>query len=146
MKGDSMTRILRENFIERIFALKRFRETLDPSFTSKDLVEFHTRHKFLILSHSPSHYRRMGPLVAQPDSLPLKERIQTYQELFLEALQIKTTPKKHADVLLHMMGFFKKELSPDEKRELIEIIDHFKAGPDPFDRAHNPVPALCAQI
>ena len=120
--------ILRENFIERIFALRRFRETLIPPFTSKDLVEFHTRHKFLILSHSPTHYRRLGPLVAHPNSSPLSERMQTYQGLFLEALQIKTTPKKHADVLLHMMGFFKNALSPDEKKELIEIIEHFKAG------------------
>ena len=80
------------------------------------------------MSHSPSHYRGLGPLVAQKDSLPLKERMQTYQDLFLEALQIKTTPKKHADVLLHMMGFFKNALSPDEKKELMEIIEHFKAG------------------
>jgi uncharacterized protein YbgA (DUF1722 family) len=119
---------LRENFIERIFALKRFREALNPPFAFKDLVEFHTRYKLLLMSHSPSHYRRLGPLIAQKDSLPLKERIQTYQEILLEALKVKATPKKHADVLLHMMGYFKKELSTEEKRELLEIIDHFKQG------------------
>jgi uncharacterized protein YbgA (DUF1722 family)/uncharacterized protein YbbK (DUF523 family) len=120
--------VLRENFIERIFALKRFRETLIPPFTPKDLVEFHTRHKFLLLSHSPTHYRRLGPLVAQSDALPLSKKIQTYQDTFLEALRVKPTPKKHTDVLLHMMGFFKKDLSADEKKELLEIIDHFKQG------------------
>jgi uncharacterized protein YbgA (DUF1722 family)/uncharacterized protein YbbK (DUF523 family) len=120
--------VLRENFIERIFALKKFREAVTSPFTFKNLVEFHTRHKFLLLSHSPTHYRKLGPLVAQTDSLFLKERVQTYQELFLEALKVKTTPKKHTDVLLHMMGYFKKDLSPDEKKELLEIIDHFKQG------------------
>jgi uncharacterized protein YbgA (DUF1722 family)/uncharacterized protein YbbK (DUF523 family) len=117
---------LRENFIERIFALKRFRETLTPPFAFKDLVEFHTRYKLLLMSHSPVHYRRLGPLVAQRDTLPLLERVQTYQETFLEALKIKTTPKKHVDVLMHMLGYFKKDLSPDEKKELLEVIEHFK--------------------
>jgi uncharacterized protein YbgA (DUF1722 family)/uncharacterized protein YbbK (DUF523 family) len=119
---------LRENFIERIFALKRFREALTPPFSFKDLVQFHTSHKLLLMAHSPIHYRRLGPLVAQKEALPLKGRIQTYQEIFLEALQIKTTPKKQTDVLMHMLGYFKKELSSDEKKELLEIIDHFKQG------------------
>jgi uncharacterized protein YbgA (DUF1722 family)/uncharacterized protein YbbK (DUF523 family) len=119
---------LRENFIEQIFALKRFRGALTPPSAFKDLVEFHTSHKLLLMSHSPIHYRRLGPLVAQREASPLKERIQTYQEIFLEALKIKTTPKKHTDVLMHMLGYFKKDLSADEKKELLEIIDYFKQG------------------
>jgi len=119
---------LRENFIERIFAFRRFREALTPTNAFKDLVEFHTSHKLLLMSHSPAHYRKLGPLVAQGDPLPFTKRIQTYQEIFLEALKIKTTPKKHTDVLMHMLGYFKKDLSSDEKKELLEIIEHFKQG------------------
>jgi len=119
---------LRENFIERIFALKRWREVTAKKAGLKSLIDFHTSHKFLILSHSRRHYQQMGQLVARTDPLPLKERFDTYQELLLEALCIKTTPKKHADVLLHMMGFFKKDLSPDEKQEMLEIIEHYKKG------------------
>jgi uncharacterized protein YbgA (DUF1722 family) len=29
---------------------------------------------------------------------------------------------------MHMLGYFKKELSPDEKQELLEIIDHYQRG------------------
>ncbi|MGA3083727.1 MAG: DUF523 and DUF1722 domain-containing protein [Thermodesulfobacteriota bacterium] len=119
---------LRENFIERIFTLKRWREVRAQKAGLKPLIDFHTRHKCLILSHSRKHYQQMGQLVARTDPMPLKERVDTYQTLFLEALRIKTTPKKHRDVLLHMMGFFKKELSTDEKQELLEIIDHYKNG------------------
>ena len=70
----------------------------------------------------------MGQWVARSEPLPLEERFTVYQDLLLDALRIKTTLKKHTDVLLHMMGFFKKELSPDEKRELLEVIDHYKQG------------------
>jgi uncharacterized protein YbgA (DUF1722 family)/uncharacterized protein YbbK (DUF523 family) len=117
---------LRENFIERIFALKRWREVLDHKPRIKDLVDFHTRHKLLVLSHSPKHYREMGTLVAQSESLDFQERLGRYQTLLLEALGIKASNKKHTNVLMHMLGYFKKELSADEKQELLEIIDHYQ--------------------
>ncbi|MBA4394281.1 MAG: DUF1722 domain-containing protein [Desulfobacca sp.] len=119
---------LRENFIERIFALKRWRDMLASKPRLKDLVEFHTRHKFLILSHSRKHYQKMGTLVAQSESMTIADRCASYQVLFLEALSIKTTPKKNTDVLLHIMGFFKKDLSADEKQELLGLIDYYKKG------------------
>jgi uncharacterized protein YbbK (DUF523 family) len=85
---------LRENFIERIFTLKRWREVRAQKAGLKSLIDFHTSHKFLILSHSRKHYQQMGQLVARSESIPLKERFDTYQALFLEALRIKTTPQK----------------------------------------------------
>ena len=117
---------IRENFIERIFALKRWREILAKKESRGNLVDFHTRHKLLILSHNPKHYQTMGKLVAKAKDLPLKELYQQYQTLLMEALQLKTTPKKNANVLMHMMGYFRDELSPDEKKELLEVIENYR--------------------
>jgi uncharacterized protein YbbK (DUF523 family) len=54
---------LRENFIERIFTLKRWREVLGKKESRGNVVDFHTKHKLLILSHSPKYYQMMGKLV-----------------------------------------------------------------------------------
>ena len=118
--------MLRENFIERIFTLKRWRETLAEKENRGNLVNFHTRHKLLILSHSPKHYQIMGKWVAQAKEVPLKELYQNYQILLMEALSLKTTPKKNSNVLQHMMGYFKEQLSSDEKQELLDVIDHYR--------------------
>jgi uncharacterized protein YbgA (DUF1722 family)/uncharacterized protein YbbK (DUF523 family) len=117
---------LRENFIERIFTLKRWRETLKGKESRGNVVDFHTRHKLLILSHNPKHYQTIGNLVARAKELPTKELYQQYQTILMEALQLKTTPKKNANVLQHMMGYFREQLSPDEKQELLEVINHYK--------------------
>jgi uncharacterized protein YbgA (DUF1722 family)/uncharacterized protein YbbK (DUF523 family) len=117
---------LRENFIERIFALKRWREVLSKKESRGNLVDFHTKHKLQILSHSPKHCQMMGKLVATAKEIPLKNLYRQYQTLLMEALQLKTTPKKNANVLMHMMGYFKGQLSPDEKQELLEVIDHYR--------------------
>lgn len=119
---------LRENFIERIFALARWRETLYNRGDRGGLVEFHTRHKFLILSHSMKHYQAMGRLVALVKELHLRELFTEYEKLLLGALKLRTTPKKNANVLMHMMGYFKKHVSSDEKKELLEIIDLYRNG------------------
>jgi uncharacterized protein YbgA (DUF1722 family)/uncharacterized protein YbbK (DUF523 family) len=117
---------LRENFIECVFVFKRWRECLSRGKSRRGLIDFHTKHKLLILSHSPKHYQMMGRLVGQAKVFVLDELYQTYQRLLLEALRLKTTIKKNANVLQHMMGYFKKELSSDEKQELLKIIGLYR--------------------
>jgi uncharacterized protein YbgA (DUF1722 family) len=117
---------LRENFIERIFVFKRWRKLLSGPKRRGGLVEFHARHKLLILSHSPNHYRAMGRLVAKAKETKIGELYETYQTLLMEALRLKTTTKKNVNVLQHLMGCFKKQLSADEKQELLELIDHYR--------------------
>jgi uncharacterized protein YbgA (DUF1722 family)/uncharacterized protein YbbK (DUF523 family) len=121
--------LIRENFIERIFTLKRWVESASAGKSRGRLVDFHTRHKLLIFSHSEKHERIMGRMVAQGVDRPSLDRIyQQYQTLLMEALRLKATPKKNANVLQHMMGYFKRQLSADEKKELQEIIDQFRLG------------------
>jgi uncharacterized protein YbgA (DUF1722 family)/uncharacterized protein YbbK (DUF523 family) len=123
---------LRENFIERIFTLRRWREVLDRKESRGSVVDFHTRHKLLILSHSPKHYQMMGILVAKTKDLPIKELYQQYQTILMEALKLKTTSKKNSNVLMHMMGYFKEQLSSDEKMELLEVIDFYRKSHIPL--------------
>ena len=119
---------LRENFLERLFSLKRWRDTLALGPKPGHLVDFHTRHKLLIMSHSPNHYVLLGKLVAQIKGIPLPELYEQYETQLMEALRLKTTIKKNVNVLLHVMGYFKKNLSPTEKEELLEIIDEYRKG------------------
>ena len=51
-----------------------------------------------------------------------------YEELLMAALSLKPTPRKHTNVLHHMLGYFKRDLSRDEKQEMLELIDQYKAG------------------
>lgn len=117
---------LRENFVERIFTLRRWREVVARKESRGNLVDFHTQHKLLILSHSPKHHQIMGKLVAKAKQIPLKDLFQQYQTILMEALQLKATPKKNTNVLMHMMGYFREQLSSDEKQELLEVIENYR--------------------
>ncbi len=119
---------IRENFIERIFTLKRWRDSIVKSPSMGKLVDFHTRNKLLILSHSPKHYRLMGKLVAEGKKEALDDRLAQYERILMEALALKTTDKKNTNVLQHMMGYFKKQLTTDEKQELLAVFDQYRNG------------------
>lgn len=118
--------VLRENFIERVFALKSFRETVARGRTRANLVEFHARHKLLLMSHSPEKLRELGRLVAHAKELPPTELYERYQVLLLATLAVHATVRKHVNVLQHMLGYFKRQLDAAEKVELLEAIDQYR--------------------
>jgi uncharacterized protein YbgA (DUF1722 family)/uncharacterized protein YbbK (DUF523 family) len=123
---------IRENFIECIFTLKRWREAMAEKGGIGNLIAFHTQHKLLILSHSPKHYQIMGKRVAGGKGVPWRDMQGEYQRLLLEALSLKTTPKKNSTVLQHILGYFKEQLSADEKQEMLEVIELYRQGLVPF--------------
>lgn len=117
--------LLRENFIEQIFVYKRWREVADDPSAQK-LIGFHTSHKLLLMAHSEKHTREMGRLMAQAGSIDFDVFIERYQELLMEAMRLKPTVRKHVNVLQHMMGYFKKLISADEKQEMVSVIDQYR--------------------
>ncbi len=119
---------LRETFIEAIFTLKRFRDLLETERTAGGLVAFHSRHKLLLMAHSPEVYRAAGKLVAEAGSLEADDLFARYEALLLKGVRTPTTVKKNVNVLQHLVGYFKRQLSPDEKSETLEIIDRYHRG------------------
>jgi uncharacterized protein YbgA (DUF1722 family)/uncharacterized protein YbbK (DUF523 family) len=117
---------LRENFIERLFVYQRWRQLRRDHPGRGGLVEFHTDHKLLVLAHSTEHYRELGRLVARAAEHEPGELFAAYERLLMTALRLKTTPRKNANVLQHIMGYFKKQLTADEKRELQEVVDQYR--------------------
>ena len=138
--------VLREMFVERVFCLRRFRHLLARPLSRGSLVDFHTDHKLLLLSHDRGHYEEMGRLVAAAKTLPIGTLHAKYEEIFMAALSHKATPKKCADVLSHMMGYFRKMLSSDRKKG--DDRGYFPVSPSARSpgRPRHPDPSLRPQV
>ncbi len=119
---------LRENFIERLFASGRWRRLKNDGASRGGLVAFHAAHKLQLMAHSEKHYRALGRLVGGVAERQLAEVVKEYEQTFFTAMALGSTVKKNCNVLQHMMGYFKKILSADEKKELLELIDRYRAG------------------
>ena len=55
-----------------------------------------------------------------------------YGELFMKALSVKTTVRKHVNVLQHILGYFKDRLGAQEKAELQGVIGDYHRGLTPL--------------
>ncbi|MDH5640228.1 MAG: DUF523 and DUF1722 domain-containing protein [Nitrospira sp.] len=123
---------LRENFIERVFCYRRFQDLVQNGATRQAVVRFHTIHKYLLLSHSRPHYQELGRLVGQAQRYRRRELAMKYGELFMKALAVKATVRKHVNVLQHILGYMKNQLSTKEKAELLTVIDDYHRGFTPL--------------
>ncbi|MBV6469045.1 MAG: hypothetical protein NBKEAIPA_00928 [Nitrospirae bacterium] len=124
--------ILRENFIERVFCYRRWRDLVQGGATRQAVVRFHTIHKYLLLAHSVRHYQTLGRLVAQANQHRPHELASRYGELFMQALAVKATVRKHVNVLQHILGHFKDRLTVQEKQELLGVIADYHQGLTPL--------------
>jgi uncharacterized protein YbgA (DUF1722 family)/uncharacterized protein YbbK (DUF523 family) len=117
--------VLRENFIERIFVYERWR-ACEQDGTLGALVDFQTRHKLLLMSHSPTALRALGKIVATAKGRPSAEVRAEYAALLMPTLKLHATVRKHTNVLQHIMGYFKNVLSPVEKADAGELIEDYR--------------------
>jgi uncharacterized protein YbgA (DUF1722 family)/uncharacterized protein YbbK (DUF523 family) len=118
---------LRENFVERVFCLRRYRDAVRRDGAGR-LVEFHADHKVQLVAHSPSLAGEMGRLVARAGVRGAESLLPTYDRLLMEALRRRATVGTNSNALQHMMGHFKRVLSGDEKQELLETIERYRTG------------------
>jgi uncharacterized protein YbgA (DUF1722 family) len=119
---------IRDNFVERVFAYGRLRALFASRWSVGGLVRFHTAHKLTLMAHSMKAYSELGRLVARAKALPRSEAESRYTEDFMRALETIATPRRHANVLQHMAGYFKTILDAPSKEELRGTIEDYRLG------------------
>ena len=123
---------LRESFVERVFARDRWLRAMADGFTPGRLVEFHTRHKLLLLSHSEVHYRAAGRLVADAGRQDRAWLAREYLSTFMEGLRRRATRRRHANVLQHLAGYLKRSIDSHDRQALAAIIEEYRTGAVPL--------------
>lgn len=125
--------LLRENFIVRVFAYHRLQQLFGGGrFRRGDVVAFHSRQKYLLMAHSPKHYKQLGQLVAQVKDYTPGEFRRAYEQAYMEALALQATRRKHVNVMQHLLGYLKKDLGAAERADILRVIEQYRAGTVPL--------------
>ena len=119
---------IRESFVERVFAFDRWRRMMADGFTPGRLVEFHTRHKLLLLSHSEVHFRAAGRLVANAGQRGRTELAREYLSAFMEGMQRRATRRRHANVLQHLTGYLNRSIERSDRKALAALVEEYRTG------------------
>jgi uncharacterized protein YbgA (DUF1722 family)/uncharacterized protein YbbK (DUF523 family) len=119
---------LRENFLVQLFAYDAFERFKASGEGMKALVRFHTVNKFLLQAKDERLYRLLGNIAANREKLPFETVLARYEAGFKTAIARKGSIRRNRNVLEHMAGFFKRELTPGEKATLHEQIADYAGG------------------
>lgn len=119
---------LRRNFIQRVEVYYRWNQLLNSGLSKGKIIDFHSRHKFLLLAHCEKTYRELGRLISQIGNHDLDAFSEEYVSLLMNGLKKPTTRNKHINVLQHIAGFFKKNLDSHDKHEFNQLIENYREG------------------
>jgi uncharacterized protein YbgA (DUF1722 family) len=120
--------LVRENFIERIYASRRLRRLLTRPRRVRDLVEFHTRHKLQLLAHSPARHAELGRQAARARATTIDGAAADYAREFASALTTMVTRRRHVNVLQHAVGHFRGVLLGAARRGLAAAVVDYERG------------------
>lgn len=123
--GDS---VLRENFIQRVFVLRRWFALREAGLSAASLTRFHARHKLIVMSHDQTQYLALGRLLADAGKSDLEQVAGEYLPGLMAVLKVTATRGKHVNVLQHIMGYLKKSLAADDRQELVRTIEDYRLG------------------
>ena len=132
-------------FLESVFALFQWQQLTTAALSLSKLTEFHSRYKYSLMARSQIDYRDLGQFVASISTDELHSKSQRYLQLLMHSLNKAPTPQNHANVLQHLVGYFKKQLTPQEKQDLNQSIERYQNALCPLSQPINLLKALLSK-
>ena len=119
---------IREAFFIQVFTLAAFRQVQSV----KELQLFHKTNKYLFMSFHQLHMKNLGNIAANRDKKSFEEVYIDYKEKLQTLLSSPLTKQKRINVLTHIYGYFKKQLSQTEKEFYFDVQNDYLKGHIPF--------------
>lgn len=119
---------LRENFVMRVFTYKNWQNLILEPLSVHRLTQFHASYKYLLMAHNYQAYRTLGNLLGTFNGDDINNLANEYISGLMSALKKPASRKNNSNTLMHLQGYFKKDLSKVEKQELRDAIDEYREG------------------
>lgn len=117
---------LRENFIMRVYAYANFKQQVWLSDQFKDILEFHSKYKYILMAHSQLYYKSLGRMLNGSYKGSFNELKAEYISAFMKAIKKPATRKNHTNVLQHLFGYLKRDLSDEAKQDILKVLEQYR--------------------
>ncbi len=121
-----------ENFVTRVFVFSELKAMKAAGLSRKSIIDFHARHKYLLMAHSQRYYKLVGKLLSRAGAYSVATLALRYEKLLLSGLKSVAGRKGHTNALQHMQGYVSAGLSAEQRADLTRLIESYKAGEVPL--------------
>ena len=122
---------IREHFLTQLFAYSKFRHT-KKTRSMGALVQFQAESKLLLMAYNQKELKILGQIVANQDKRPVDDVYNLYEDHFYNALCTPARYTSNINVLMHAMGHFSKDLTPQEKEYFLASLERYRDGKIPL--------------
>lgn len=123
---------LRESFITRAYAYHEWKLLRRSGLTAHKIVDFYSRYKYLAMAHHVPGYKALGRMVADAGKRDIEDLANEFIAALMAALTHRATRRSHTNVLQHLQGYLKKQLSAEERSRLSALIEQYRQGHVPL--------------
>jgi uncharacterized protein YbgA (DUF1722 family)/uncharacterized protein YbbK (DUF523 family) len=123
---------LRESFVTRAYTYHDWKQLVDSGLTAGKLVSFYSRYKYLAMAHHVPGYQELGRMLADAGNQDIDELAGRFIATLMQTLARRATRRSHSNVLYHLSGYLKKDVSGDERQRLRGLIDRYRQGEIPL--------------
>lgn len=117
---------LRENFIMRVYAYHYFKQNVEYSEKYSDLLNFHSRYKYILMAHNQQEYKNLGKLLGKGAKMDFGYIKNEYLTRFMKSLKNITNRKNHINVLQHLFGYLKRHINQEIKSDILNVIEKYR--------------------
>lgn len=116
----------KRKIVTRIFLIEELEEIKNNKRQLSELVKFHARNKYLYFCYNIKKKDELGRIVANSKNKNLEKIFEDYEKVLLEILDEPITKGREVNAYLHIFGYFRSDLSEDEKADYFRIINDFE--------------------
>ncbi len=122
---------IRNHFLTRIFTMSSF-ESVKRENSINELIKFHSNNKYLLMAYHQTNQKVLGKIVANHNKEPIEKMIFEYEQILKYSLATSMKRSKNINMLMHLLGYFKNELSKEEKSYFLDLLEQYSSKKVPF--------------
>lgn len=122
---------IRTHFLTKLYTNASFR-MVKKSGSIRDLARFQSENKLLLTAYNQKELRILGRVVANQEGKPFNQLIELYQTHLFRAFKRPPSIGANVNVMMKAMGYFSKQLTKEEKKFFLELLEKYKATKMPL--------------
>jgi len=122
---------LRENFLIKIFILADLRSVIE-SGKIKELIDFHSNNKYLIMSYNQNGLNKLGRIIAAHKKGKAEQTMKKYRKEMIRTLNVLPDTGKRVNMLQHIFGYVSSDISREEREYFTDTLKDFRKDKIPF--------------
>lgn len=122
---------IREHFLTRIYTMADF-DQVKEARSNKALIDFQSRHKYLLMAYHQSLQKTLGKIVANHEHHNIDQALEEYEVNLKKALMNPLKHGRNTNMLLHIFGYFKDDLLAEEKVYFLDLLSQYNDKKVPF--------------